>query len=231
MIVQTVCRLGPNFGVRASVGHRPLSNLGSMDRNQILGRAILLSVLSIGLSAVVGTAAVVIAIATGSLSLLGFGADAVIDSAASVVLVWRFRTEVREPHRADRIEQIAETIIGGVLLLLAGYLAISAVGALMTGSHPSASLARTILLGVGIVALPPLGIAKYRVAQALGSRALRADSILTAVAAVLAVIGMAALALSALLHVNWGDAVGALVVAAIVAREGWATLRAVRGPT
>jgi divalent metal cation (Fe/Co/Zn/Cd) transporter len=197
-----------------------------MDRNQLLSRAILLSVLSVAISAVVGAAAVVVAFATGSLSLLGFGADAVIDSAASVVLVWRFRTEVREPHRADRIEQIAETIIGGVLLLLAAYLAISAAGALTSGSHPSPSLSRTILLGVGIVALPPLAIAKYRVARALGSRALRADSILTGVAAVLAVIGMAALALSAFLHVNWGDAVGALVVAAIVAREGWAALRA-----
>ena len=199
-----------------------------MDRNQLIRRAILLSVLSIAISAVVGTAAVVVAITTGSLSLLGFGADAVIDSVASVVLVWRFRTEQREPHRADRIEQVAEAIIGGVLLLLAAYLAISAVGALMTGSHPSASRARTLLLVVGIVALPPLAIAKYRVAQALGSRALRADSILTGVAAVLAVIGMAALALSTFLDVNWGDAVGALVVAAIVAREGWAAIRGVQ---
>jgi divalent metal cation (Fe/Co/Zn/Cd) transporter len=199
-----------------------------MDRNQLLRRAMLLSVLSIGISAAVGATAVVVATATGSLSLLGFGADAVIDSAASVVLVWRFRTEVREPHRADRIELIAETVIGGVLLLLAAYLAISAVGALITDAHPSASLLRTTLLGVGLVALPPLALAKYRVAQALGSRALRADSILTAVAAVLAVIGVAALALSALFDVNWGDAVGALVVAAIVAREGWAGLRAVQ---
>ena len=227
MTVQTVCRVGPSRGV-GRPGHRRLTKLAGMDRDQLLRRAILLSILSIGLSAVVGTAAVAVAITTGSLSLLGFGADAVIDSVASVVLVWRFRTEVREPHRADRIEQIAETIIGGVLLLLAAYLAISAVGALVSGSYPSASLARTILLGVGLLTLPPLAIAKYRVAQALGSRALRADSILTAVAAVLAAIGMAALALSALFDVHWGDAVGALVVAAIVAREGWAAIRAGR---
>ena len=36
---------------------------------------------------------------------------------------------------------------------------------------------------------------------------------------------MAALTLSAFFDVNWGDAVGALVVAAIVAREGWAAIR------
>src|SRR6476620_6529096 len=90
-----------------------------MDREHLLKRAVLLSVASIGISALVGTAAVVVALATESLSLLGFGADAVIDSAASVVLVWRFRTEVREPHRADRIEEVAERLVGGVLLILA----------------------------------------------------------------------------------------------------------------
>lgn len=193
-----------------------------MDRDRLLNRAVLLSVASIGVSAIVGTAAVVVALATESLSLLGFGADAVIDSAASVVLVWRFRTEVRQPHRADRIEEVAERLVGGVLLVLAAYLAVSAVNALLTGSHPDISLPRTLLLVVGIVALPPLAIAKHRAASALGSAALRADSILTAVAGALAGIGLVAIALSEV--VPWGDAVGALVVAAIVGREGLSAL-------
>lgn len=193
-----------------------------MDRDHLLNRAVLLSVASIGISAIVGTAAVVVALATESLSLLGFGADAVIDSAASVVLVWRFRTEVREPHRADRIEEVAERLVGGVLLILAAYLAVSAVNALLTGSHPDASLPRTLLLVVGIVVLPPLAVAKYRVASALGSAALRADSVLTAVAGALAGIGLVAIALSE--AVPWGDAVGALIVAAVVAREGLSAL-------
>jgi divalent metal cation (Fe/Co/Zn/Cd) transporter len=198
-----------------------------VNRDQLLRRALLLSVLSIVISAVVGVFAAAVGVATSSLSLLGFGADAVIDASASVVLVWRFQTEVRTPHRADRIEQLAEAIIGGVLLVLAVYLAISAASALITNAHPVPSIARTLLLVVAVVLLPPLAVAKYRVAHLLGSRALRADSILTAVAAVLAVIGLAALGLSELLHVTWGDAVGALIVAAIVAREGWSSLRAV----
>lgn len=199
-----------------------------MDRQRLLTRAVLLSVASIGISALVGTAAVVVGLTTESLSLLGFGADAVIDSAASVVLVWRFRTEARQPHRAERIEEVAERLVGGVLLVLAGYLAISAVAAILSDSHPDPSAPRTVLLVLGIAVLPPLAIAKYRVAQALGSPALRADSILTAVAAVLAAIGLLSLALSELAHVGWGDAVGALIVAAIVAREGWSALRLFR---
>lgn len=199
-----------------------------MDRARLLTRAVLLSGISIGLSALVGTTAVVVGVTTQSLSLLGFGADAVIDAAASVVLVWRFRTEVRQPHRADRIEEVAERLVGGVLLILAAYLTASAVSALINASHPDPSLPRTVVLVVGIVVLPPLAIAKYRVAQALDSAALRADSVLTAVAGALAGIGLVALALSEFAHVTWGDAVGALIVAAIVAREGWSALRLFR---
>lgn len=197
-----------------------------MDRARNLRLALRLSVLSIFISAIVGISATFVGFATGALSLLGFGLDAAIDSAASMALVWRFRTEMREPHRADRIERVAEAIIGGVLLVLAAYLAISAVSAIASNAHPEPSTARFVLLVIGIVVLPPLALAKYRVARSLGSGALRADSLLTGIAALLALIGLVALALSELLHVTWGDAAGALVVAALVAREGWESLRA-----
>jgi divalent metal cation (Fe/Co/Zn/Cd) transporter len=195
-----------------------------MDRRRLLNRAVFLSAASIAASALVGAAAVLVALATQSLSLLGFGADAVIDSAASIVLVWRFRIEAEHPHRADHVEQVAERLVGLVLLLLAAYLAISAVFALMHDSHPDPSIARVVLLFAGIAVLPPLAIAKHRTARALGSAALRADSILTAVAAVLAGIGLVALGLSEFLQVGWADAIGALVVAGIVAREGWSAI-------
>ncbi len=198
-----------------------------MDRARNLRLALRLSVLSIFISASVGISATVVGLVTGALSLLGFGLDAAIDAAASVALVWRFRTEQREPHRADRIERVAEAIIGGVLLVLAAYLAISAVSAIASNAHPDPSTARLVLLVIGIAILPPLAFAKYRVAQAIGSGALRADSLLTGIAAVLALIGLGALALSEVLHVGWADAAGALVVSALVAREGWSSLRAI----
>ena len=201
-----------------------MTDVGSSDRAHLLRRAVWLSGASIATSAVVGAIAVAVGLTSQSLSLLGFGADAVIDSAASVVLVWRFRTEAKQPHRADRIEEIAERLVGGVLLLLAAYLALSSIAALINNAHPDSSLARTILLVVGIVALPPLALAKHRTARALQSAALRADAILTGVAAVLALIGLVALGLSELAHVGGGDAIGALVVAVIVAREGWLAL-------
>ena len=199
-----------------------------MDRPRLLRLALGLSILSIVVSGLVGTIAVAAALASGSLSLLGFGMDAAIDSVASAALVWRFASEVREPERAHRIETIAEAIIGAVLLVLAAYLAFGAVLALISGAHPEASVARLVLLVVGLVVLPPLAVAKYRVARSLGSGALRADSLLTAVAAGLALIGLLALAASEVIGVTWADAVGALAVAVVVAREGWLSLRAMQ---
>jgi divalent metal cation (Fe/Co/Zn/Cd) transporter len=188
-----------------------------------LRQALRLSALSIVWSGVAGSIAIYAGLATGSLSLLGFGADAVIDSVASIVLVWRFLVEARQPERADRVERAAERVVGLALIALAVYLAASAVRALATQSHPETSTASLVLLLASAFVLPPLAFGKYRVAARLGSGALRADSILTAVAAVLAIISLASLAGSEAFGLWWADAIAALIVAVIVIREGWAS--------
>jgi divalent metal cation (Fe/Co/Zn/Cd) transporter len=197
-------------------------------RVALLHRALLLSVLSIVLAGATGALAVLVGLASGSLSLLGFGFDAAIDSAASVALVWRFRIEAREPHRAERVETIAEALVGVVLLVLAAYLGFGAVRALVDGTHPEASVVGIGLLLFSLVVLPPLAYAKHRTAAELSSGALRADSILTGIAALLALISLAGLGLSTAFGVTSADAVGALVVVAILVREGWSSLRATR---
>ena len=152
-------RLAEGDGTRRRILSLP------MDRHGLLHRALRLSLLSIALGAVLGVAAVLVGSATDSLSLLGFGIDAAIDSVASVVLVWRFRAEVRQPHRAERIESLAERVIGGVLFVVAVYLTISAINALATGARPEAGAIRTVLLVVSVVVLPP-ALAKSRTASA-----------------------------------------------------------------
>jgi hypothetical protein len=79
-----------------------------LNRDQLVSRAIRLSVLSIVLGAAMGATAIVAALTGGSLSLLGSGFDAVVDSTASFALVWRFAIEARQPHRAERVQKIAE---------------------------------------------------------------------------------------------------------------------------
>ena len=190
--------------------------------------ALVLSGLSIAWSGLAGSLAVYGALVGGSLTMLGFGVDAVIDAVASCVLVWRFLAEGREPERAARVEHVAERVVGFVLITLAVYLVAGSLRSLALQAHPETSFESLVLLIASTVALPPLAIAKYRVAARLGSGALRLDSILTAVAASLAAISLASLAASDALGLWWADAVAALVVAAIIVREGWGSLTASR---
>ena len=199
-----------------------------MDRDRLVHRALLLSVLSIVINGLAGGSAVVVGLTSGSLSLLGFGFDAAIDSAASVALVWRFTIEKREPHRAERVEQVAEAVVGAVLIVLAAYLGVSAVRALLTNAHPEATAVGTGLLIFSVVALPPLAMAKLRTARALASGALRADSILTGIAASLAVISLIGVALTQAFGLAWADAVGALIVTVVLVREGIGSLQVMR---
>lgn len=201
-----------------------------MSRPSLLRRAILLSRLSIVISGIVGGVALLAAISSGSLSLLGFGFDAAVDSVASVTLVWRFSIEARQPHRGERVERMAEAAIGAVLLVLAAYLAINAANALVTGSSPGSTVVGIALLLLSLAVLPPLALAKYRVAQRLASGALRADSLLTGFAALLALISLVGLGASEALGAHWADAVGALIVTAVLAREGLGSVQAIGMP-
>ena len=118
--------------------------------------------------------------------------------------------------------------MGGVLLILAIYLGWNAIRALIEQTHPEATIPGTILLLFSVLVLPPLAIAKYRVARDMASGALRADSVLTGIAALLALVSFVGLGLAEAFGLRWADAAGALVVTAILIREGWSSLQALR---
>src|SRR5262245_2009728 len=195
------------------------------DRVQLLRRALVLSLISVALSGVLGLIAVIVGLTSDSLSLLGFGFDTAIDGAASIALAWRFATEARHPHKGEGVERAAEIVVGVVLLLLAVYLGANALIALANGSHPEVTPVGIVISVFSLLALPPLALAKYRTAIPLASGALRADSILTSIAAALALISLISLALIEFFDVFWADAVGALIVTMVLLREGWFSVK------
>jgi len=78
------------------------------DITPALRRGAGLCALTVGWNTIVGVSAVVTALSTGSLSLIGFGINAVVDSSASAVLVWRFRAaEAGHVEHAKRAELLA----------------------------------------------------------------------------------------------------------------------------
>jgi divalent metal cation (Fe/Co/Zn/Cd) transporter len=189
-------------------------------RASLLVSALRLSYFTIAWSGVVGTGALVVAFATASLALAGFALNALLDSSASVVLVWRFTREQRDPVAAERVERHAQGLIAGAMLAIATYVGVQATRALLAGSHPTTSASGVALAIVSLVVLPFLGTRKLQVASRLRSPALRGDAVLTIAAAALAAITLGAMLANSALGWWWADPLAALVIAAVLAVEG-----------
>lgn len=190
----------------------------------MVAAAVRVSSISIAWSLVVGSVAVVIGIAESSLALVALGLESLIDGSASVMLVWRFGVERRDPDRARRVEHVASRVIAVTLLVVAAYVTAQAVRALVTGSEPDGEVAGVVIAGASIVVLPFLAVVKFRLARRLQSAALRGDGVLTAAGAVLACAVLLGLVGNGAFGWWWSDAVAALLIAAFLARDGWATL-------
>ena len=189
-------------------------------RPSLLESALRLSYFTIAWNGVVGAAALIVAFATASLVMAGFALNALLDSAASVVLVWRFTHERRNPDAAERVEQHAQALIGSAMVVIASYVGVQAIRALADESHSTSSAFAIGLAAISLVVLPFLGFRKLQVASRLRSPALRGDAVLTIAAAALAAITLVALLASSVLGWSWADPVAALLIAAALATEG-----------
>lgn len=187
------------------------------DRSALMRRARLLSWLGLVWIGLEGAIAVAAGLAAGSVALIGFGADSVIEGLASFVIIWRF---TGSRMHSDRAERRAQRLVAAQFFLLGPWVAYGAVHALAAGHHPDASW-----LGVGLaltsaIGMPMLGMAKRRVGEQLGSQATRGEGMQNVLCGYLAVALLAGLLGNALLGLWWLDPVAALVIAAVALSEG-----------
>ena len=182
--------------------------------------AVRLSVFTVGWNCVTGVAALAAAIVAGSPALAAFALSALLDSSASVVLVWRFRTERRDPDAAERLERRALGWVAAAMVAVGLYVLVEATRALLGGSHADKSVVGVVLAAAALAVLPWLGHRKFRVASALASSALRGDGMLTTAAAALAAVTLAALFLNSAFDWWWADPGAALLIGAALAAEG-----------
>ncbi len=180
-----------------------------------------LCALTVAWNTIVGGGAVATAVATGSLALIGFGLNGVVDSSASAVLVWRFRAEESgHAERAERAEWLALRLAGIAFVVIALYLGVQATRSLTTGSRSQTTAFGLVEAGASVALLPVLAWGKYTLARRLNSRALRADSLLTWSGVALSSAALVALVLRRALGWWWVDPVAALAIAAFLSAPG-----------
>jgi len=191
-------------------------------RAQVLARAKALEIGTLAWNLAEAAAGLAIAIPTGSVALLGFAIDSLVESASAAVLLWRLGAERKHTDAAaiERVERRAARLVGVSLVLLAVYVGIEAGLALWRHDAPEPSW---IALAIPLAAMGFmrwLARAKRAAAAVLGSRALAADAFQSSACFWLSAITLGGIALNAILGWWWADPVAALGMSAFIAREG-----------
>ena len=161
----------------------------------------------------------VIASRTGSVAILGFGLDSLIEIGASIVVIWELSgTGAARQARALRLIAIA-------FLALATYLTVQAAVALLAQEHPADGPAGILWTGITAVVMFLLAAGKTVTGKQLGNPVLVSEGRVTVIDGVLAVAVLIGLVLDAGLGWWWADPLAALVVVFYAVREAAHILR------
>jgi len=188
----------------------------TIDGRRRLGRrAQLLAAASVGYNLVEAVVAVIAGVIAGSVALIGFGLDSVVEMSSGLVVLWQFRHPVPESR-----ERLALRLIGVSFLALAGYVTVESVRTLVGGGDPAPSPVGIGLAVLSLLIMPVLSWAQRRTGRALGSGSVVADSTQTLLCTYLSGVLLAGLLLNALLGWGWADPIAGLVIAAVAVKEG-----------
>jgi divalent metal cation (Fe/Co/Zn/Cd) transporter len=194
----------------------PLTLSVSPDRRRLLGRrAQLLAAGSVTYNVIEAVVAVTASIGAGSVALIGFGLDSVVEVSSGLVILWQFRHPLPEQRERQALRLIALSFFA-----LAAYVTVDAGRTLAGASEPRSSALGIAIAAASLAIMPALSWAQRRTGRELGSGSVVADSKQTLLCTYLSAVLLAGLVLNATLGWSWADPVAALVIAAVAVKEG-----------
>ncbi|MGH2779035.1 MAG: cation transporter [Actinomycetota bacterium] len=188
-------------------------------RPQLLRRAVVLEYVSLAYNLLEAVVGLVAGVAAGSVALIGFGLDSVVESSSASILLWRLRAEGKGAHVED-VERRAVRMVAVAFFALAAYVGVQSALDLAAGAKPEASVPGIILAVASLIVMPVLAHRKRLAARALDSRSLEADSTQTTLCTYLSAVLLAGLIANATLGWWWADPAAGLGIAALAAKEG-----------
>jgi divalent metal cation (Fe/Co/Zn/Cd) transporter len=194
---------------------------GVTPRALLIRAAFRLEWFTVGWMVVEAAVALASGVTAGSISLIAFGVDSQIELASAGVLIWRLNVELRRGQSvAEEAERTASRIGGALLFALAAYIVMAAGWSLSTRQGAEFSWPG---LSVSLAAIPIMWLLsrrKLRVAEALGSRALRADAVESITCGWLSFVVLIGLLTQLALGAWWVDAATSLVIVWLLVKEG-----------
>ena len=208
------------MGESGSETRAPAAVIPEGGRAALIREAFRLEYITLAWMVIEATVAIGAGVAARSITLLAFGIDSLIELASAVVLIWRLTVELRHGQSfAETAERTASRIGGALLFALAVYVVLAAgwisgraKGKIFHGPvYPSASRP---------FRLCGFSRRKLRVAEALGSYALRVDAIESITCGWLSFVVVIGLLAQLLFGAWWIDAVSSLAIVWLLVKEG-----------
>src|SRR5438876_5671963 len=201
-----------------------MTNATALNRSDFVRRGQRLAYFTIAYNSAEGLVSIVAGLIAGSVSLIGFGLDSVIEVTSGAALLWRLHHDL-DTFRREQIERLTLRIVGLCFVALAVYIASESAASLIRHEAPERSLPGIVIAALSLVVMPLLARAKRRVAWGIGSAAMHADSRQTDFCTYLSAILLGGLVLNAVLGWWWADPVAGLVMVPIIDKEGVDGLR------
>ncbi len=199
--------MGPHAQASVSKSSTAKAHLGR--------RAQLLAASSVVYNVFEAVVAISAGLAAGSVALLGFGLDSMVEVSSSLIILWQFRHKMPESRERQALRLMALSFFA-----LAGYVSVESVRALFGATEPDRSLVGIGLAIASLLIMPFLSWAQRRTGKALGSNAVVADSTQTLLCTYISAVLLVGLVLNATLGWSWADPIAGLVIAAVAVREG-----------
>lgn len=164
-----------------------------------------------------GTLGLLAGISAGSIALVGWALGSVIEGLAAVIVVWRFSGTRMQSETAERHAQHGVAIS---FFLLAPYIGVEALRALLTGHDSRSSVLGIAVTAASLLVMPLLGRAKHRLGERLGSDATAGEGTQNLMCAAQAAAVLLGLGLTAAFGWSWVDPTIALAIAGWAIYEG-----------
>lgn len=184
-------------------------------RRQLARRAQLLAAASASYNVIEAVVAISAGLVAGSVALVGFGLDSIVEVSSGLIILWQFRHHLPESRERQALRLMALSFFA-----LAAYVTFESTRSLLGGHEPDASPVGIGLATVSLMMMPFLSWAQRRTGRSLGSNAVVADSTQTLLCTYLSAVLLAGLVLNSTLGWAWADPLAGLVIAAVAVREG-----------
>jgi divalent metal cation (Fe/Co/Zn/Cd) transporter len=200
--------------------HTHTETLTADDRARLGRRAQLLAGASVAYNGIEAVIAITAGVVAGSVALVGFGLDSIVEVSSGLIILWQFRHKMPETRELQALRLMAFSFFA-----LAAYVTFESVRALLGDHDPEPSPVGIALAAASLVIMPFLSWAQRRTGRALGSNTVVADSTQTLLCTYLSAVLLVGLVINATLGWSWADPIAGLVIAAVAVREGVAAWR------